>query len=122
MNNILLPQAYVISLREVEGGVALDLKDAESKEVFFTAPEIYPTEREAVDALQKWIQQMTPSSWELVRSHRNKLLADSDWTQLADAPLSPEQKQAWAAYRQALRDLPSVFATVEEVVWPTAPV
>jgi hypothetical protein len=122
MNNILLPQAYVIAPREVEGGVALDLQDAESREVFFTAPEIYSTEREAVDALQKWIQQMTPSSWELIRAHRNKLLADSDWTQLADAPLSLEQKQAWTVYRQALRDVPSSSSSPEEVVWPTAPV
>jgi hypothetical protein len=60
--------------------------------------------------------------WGFIRGKRNKLLADSDWTQLADAPLIPEQKQAWTGYRQALRDLPSAFATIEEVVWPPAPV
>jgi hypothetical protein len=62
-----------------------------------------------------------PLTWDTIRSERNFLLSQSDWTQLADAPLSPEQKQAWAAYRQALRDVPSSFASPEEVVWPETP-
>jgi len=37
------------------------------------------------------------------RGKRNKLLKDSDWTQLPDVPLAT--KEAWATYRQALRDL-----------------
>jgi hypothetical protein len=57
--------------------------------------------------------------WAIIRGKRNKLLSDSDWTQLADASLNSEQKQAWAVYRQALRNLPSSFSTNEEVVWPT---
>lgn len=44
---------------------------------------------------------------ENVRAQRNTKLAECDWTQLADSPLSPEQKLAWADYRQALRDLPN---------------
>lgn len=38
-----------------------------------------------------------------MREARNKLLTDSDWTQVLDAPVD---RTAWAAYRQALRDLP----------------
>jgi len=34
-------------------------------------------------------------------------LRECDWTQFADSPLTVEQKQAWATYRQALRDLPA---------------
>lgn len=37
---------------------------------------------------------------------RNALLQASDWTQLADVPLTPEQVEAWRVYRQALRDWP----------------
>jgi len=37
-----------------------------------------------------------------VRSKRNMLLTQSDWTQLADAPVD---NLAWAVYRQALRDI-----------------
>jgi len=39
-----------------------------------------------------------------VRNWRNAQLAATDWTQVADAPLDAS---AWAAYRQALRDLPA---------------
>lgn len=60
-------------------------------------------------------------TWEGVRPKRNVLLAQSDWTQLPDAPLTNEQKQAWAEYRQALRDLPATFATAEDVVYPEPP-
>jgi len=42
-----------------------------------------------------------------LRKLRNAFLRDSDWTQFSDSPLSAEQKQAWATYRQALRDLPA---------------
>ena len=40
-----------------------------------------------------------------IREKRNKLLAESDWTQVGDAVL--ENKEEWKTYRQALRDLPS---------------
>ena len=59
--------------------------------------------------------------WAEVRGKRDRLLAECDWTQVVDAPLTYEQKTAWQAYRQSLRDLPQSFATPEEVVWPTTP-
>lgn len=62
----------------------------------------------------------SPSLIEL-RRQRNQLLTQSDWTQLADVPLTQEQKNAWAVYRQALRDVPSSFSTLEDVVWPETP-
>jgi hypothetical protein len=62
-----------------------------------------------------------PLTWDIIRAERNFLLSQSDWTQLADAPLNPEQKQDWTVYRQALRDVPSSASSPEEVVWPTAP-
>jgi hypothetical protein len=42
-----------------------------------------------------------------VRSERNNLLSQSDWTQTLDSPLSDSKKAEWATYRQTLRDLPS---------------
>jgi len=42
-----------------------------------------------------------------LRARRRELLLECDWTQLPDSPLSPEEKAEWAAYRQALRDLPA---------------
>lgn len=47
--------------------------------------------------------------WNLLRQKRNLLIAQSDWTVLPDAPLTSEQKTAWKAYRDALRDLPATL-------------
>jgi len=49
---------------------------------------------------------MTTAEFEL-RKIRNALLRDSDWTQVNDSPLTDQEKQDWAIYRQALRDLPA---------------
>ena len=53
-----------------------------------------------------------------VRAERNALLSASDWTQVADAPVD---QQAWAAYRQALRDLTKQEGFPFTVVWPQEP-
>jgi len=62
-----------------------------------------------------------PATWDEIRAERDRLLAASDWTQVADAPLTAEKKQAWVVYRQALRDIPQDFPTPDDVVWPEAP-
>ena len=55
-----------------------------------------------------------------IRTKRNALLSACDWTQLSDAP--EEKKADWAAYRQALRDLPNQpNFDPENVNWPVAP-
>lgn len=59
--------------------------------------------------------------WSLVKQERNKLLALSDWTQILDAPMSTEQREAWGVYRQALRDVPQVFSNPDDVVFPETP-
>lgn len=55
-----------------------------------------------------------------VRNNRDKLLLESDWTQLQDAPLTEEQRQAWAVYRQSLRDLPATV-DINNIVYPEKP-
>jgi Phage tail assembly chaperone protein len=58
--------------------------------------------------------------WKDMRTERNARLTKCDWTQLSDAPLTAEKKQAWMAYRQELRDFPSVV-DINNIVWPTPP-
>ena len=53
-----------------------------------------------------------------LRAERDAKLAASDWTQVADAPVD---KAAWAAYRQALRDLLANTANPANPVWPQEP-
>ena len=59
--------------------------------------------------------------WSLIRMNRDGLLSSSDWTQMPDSPLTDAKKQAWASYRQALRDLPENTTDPENPVWPTKP-
>ena len=56
--------------------------------------------------------------WNGLRQCRNSLLAESDWTQLADATVD---KEAWAAYRKALRDLPDTTQNPASPTWPEKP-
>lgn len=58
---------------------------------------------------------------EYLRVVRDALIACTDWTQAADAPLTQSQKTAWAAYRQALRDLPETYSGTGPISWPAVP-
>ena len=53
-----------------------------------------------------------------VRTSRGEKLKDSDWTQVADAPVD---KAAWATYRQALRDVTAQAGFPWTVEWPETP-
>ena len=55
---------------------------------------------------------------EKTRSQRTDKLKDSDWTQVADAPVD---QAAWATYRQALRDITSQAGFPWTINWPVAP-
>jgi hypothetical protein len=52
---------------------------------------------------------------------RKELLVQSDWTQIANNPLTPEQQQQWATYRQALRDITTQSGYPFNIIWPTPP-
>lgn len=53
-----------------------------------------------------------------VRASRSEKLKESDWTQVADAPVD---KAAWAIYRQALRDISAQAGFPWNVTWPEQP-
>ena len=53
-----------------------------------------------------------------IRADRDKLLSQSDWTQVAGAPVD---QAAWANYRQALRDIPNQEGFPTNVAWPAKP-
>ena len=56
---------------------------------------------------------------ERMRVQRNRLLVESDWTQAADNPTG--NAQAWATYRQALRDFPATWTPSETLELPDPP-
>lgn len=60
------------------------------------------------------LQAKVDTEWNAIRSQRNQRLKDTDWTQVADAPVD---KAAWATYRQALRDITTQDDPFN-VTWP----
>lgn len=69
---------------------------------YFT-PEEAPTEH--------WLQQM--------RVARDSLLKQSDWTQASDNPTG--NAEAWATYRQQLRDFPATWTPAPTADFPEPP-
>lgn len=76
-----------------------------------------PLTDEDLALLEQIEAQKEGSRWDFIRSERNKLLADCDWTQLPDARVNTA---IWALYRQALRDI-TTQADPFNIVWPEQP-
>lgn len=55
---------------------------------------------------------------ERMRVYRDRLLAESDWAMMPDAPT---EKTAWAEYRQALRDFPATWEPGPVADFPNPP-
>ena len=79
-----------------------------------------PSEHHIFDyTIKQWIDPRTPETeWPLIRAKRDRLLLESDWTQLPDVPLAT--KELWAEYRQQLRDV-TLQQDPFNIVWPTHP-
>ena len=59
-----------------------------------------------------------------LRTERNKLLYESDWTQLPDADIDASKVLEWKLYRQNLRDITKSIMTAEQasaVLIPSSP-
>ena len=59
-------------------------------------------------------------TWDDIRSTRDQILKNTDWTMTTGATVDQAQ---WAAYRQVIRDIPQTYKdkTPDDVVWPTQP-
>lgn len=55
------------------------------------------------------------------RAYRNRVLLASDWTQVPDNRLTTEEKEDWAAYREAVRAVVDAVKLGDPAVWPTPP-
>jgi len=106
-------------------------------DVVFEGPQAQPTRyqvgfRDGVEQINgKWFTKYSVSDMDdeakaaldaqqakSVRNDRTNRLSESDWTQLADAPVD---KTAWATYRQALRDVTTQEGFPWSVSWPVKP-
>lgn len=62
--------------------------------------------------------------WTRIRTERDRLLTNSDWTQGGDSPLTSAKKTEWATYRTKLRDVPKDQkdkTTYASITWPSEP-
>lgn len=64
------------------------------------------------------VDRVVTRTWRDIRSMRNVRLSKTDYTQVSDWP---GDKEAWATYRQELRDITTTFSDPASVVWPTPP-
>lgn len=71
------------------------------------------------DASEEEIVERTATKSASVKAERNRLLAESDWTQLPDVHVD---RESWAAYRENLRTIKSQPGFPWEVNWPEPPV
>jgi len=75
-------------------------------------------------------EELLTNAWRALRNERYMRLVVSDWAVIRAYERGEPVPEAWAAYRQALRDLPAVLTDEEvlawyqgqgEIPWPTPP-
>lgn len=69
---------------------------------------------------KQWVQDASQATLNVLYK-REELLYKSDWTQIPNGPLTLAQQEAWATYRQELRDIPAQSGYPFNVIWPTPP-
>mmetsp|Transcript_1892 Transcript_1892/g.7875 ORF Transcript_1892/g.7875 Transcript_1892/m.7875 type:complete len:82 (-) Transcript_1892:3342-3587(-) len=67
------------------------------------------------------IEKCELSEFKELRQERNRRLAEVDWVFSTDYQMEDGERSVWVAYRQALRDLPSVTEDPTNPMWPTKP-
>ena len=88
-------------------------------EPYLEEPWVYNVKVEPLSDAEVLIKQQTVLNQ--IRNERDALLAASDWTQLPDLALTPEELGAWRTYRQKLRDMTENIIDFNAIVWPTKP-
>lgn len=65
--------------------------------------------------------QLVQQAGDQVKAKRDELLYASDWTQIPNNPLTTQAQEAWATYRQELRDVTTQSGYPFDVTFPIAP-
>lgn len=117
--NVSFPKDIPITTLEANG--IFVIKEVPQPEIN-TNTHTYYWEAELVNNVwtQVWYTSQLPEeiAAKNIRQDRDRLLTETDWTQVADSPVD---KQAWAVYRQALRDIPSQVGFPWDVEYPEKP-
>lgn len=77
-----------------------------------------------MEAWNQW-KETQPSEEEKLaeeaRAKRDALLAETDWTQALDAPITADCSKSFRQYRQALRDITEQEGFPSSIEWPEKP-
>ena len=104
-----------------EGSKVAEITDEQALEVETSSEPLFLIEGELLTLKAKLWREQPETVRELLRPERDRLLAESDWTQLNDTTISEDKLAAWAAYRQDLRDLTDEIDENGEVDFPEKP-
>ena len=127
-------QTYAKSL----SGITEEVVNRFESDIVFEGPQAQPTRYQfafrdgvAQDEQGRWFTKYSVADMDAdaiaakdaeqakaIRQQRTEKLKDSDWTQVADAPVD---KAVWAAYRQQLRDITAQAGFPWDITWPDAP-
>lgn len=99
---------------------AIDINVYTVKEVYLDAENIARYSWTVIPKTDDALAQAIRDKWMIVRADRTLMLSQSDFTQVADSPMTAEKRAEWATYRQALRDL-TTQTDPFNIVWPTSP-
>ncbi len=70
------------------------------------------------DAVEAKMNELTVAEpMKELRAERDRLIAETDWWASSDLTMTDAQTE----YRQALRDIPDTFSTLDTVIWPDKP-
>jgi hypothetical protein len=94
------------------------LPESDDYSVLSAPIDVVDAETKTVTSTRTAIPLTDGNLWLRIRSIRNHKLTATDWTQLPDSPLSPEQRAAYAVYRQELRDI-TTQPDPRAIVWAT---
>ena len=81
---------------------------------------VYVQTYNITDADEETINKRREIKWSEVRSNRDSLLSECDWTQFNDSPISGSTLTDWQTYRQSLRDITNQ-STPYDITWPNKP-
>jgi hypothetical protein len=81
---------------------------------------VYIQTYSVTDADTETINKRKEIKWSEIRSTRNILLTESDWTQFQDSPITGSVLTDWQTYRQSLRDVTNQ-SDPYNISWPNKP-
>jgi hypothetical protein len=121
------PKGRILRTSEVEfeftpeGKEVVELTDEQAEQVKASSKRLFFVEGILLTRKAKRWSEDPESVKASLRPKRNRLLSESDWTQLNDSPFSEDKLAAWVDYRQNLRDLTDNIDENGKVTFPTTP-